>query len=159
MLALDTQSVSDLEVQAEAQADSVIRELGPALVWQKQQQDNASERLKAGAAQRAYDVIGRMRKEYNDRIEQLRQEVGDKRKAEVERKIKSLEASIKLTTDQQKATEEDVTRLRKEADKYGNTSIEMQMRRDDNKNQQKTLESIKSQLDTLYVEFKAPAGY
>jgi capsular exopolysaccharide synthesis family protein len=155
MLALETQPVSDLEVQAESQADSIIRELGPVLVWQKQQQINNSERLKAGTAQRVYDQISRMQKEYNDRIEQLRIEVSAKRKAEVERKIKSLEASISLATKQQTATEEDVTRLRKEADKYGNSSIEMQIRRDDNKNQQKTLETIKTQLDSLIVESKS----
>ena len=77
----------------------------------------------------------RMQKEYDARMEELRVEVGAKKQAEVEQKIK-----IARGRDRHRCqtagtvTEEEVKRLRKEADRFGMSSIDMQMRRDDIKN-------------------------
>ena len=78
------------------------------------------------------------------------------KKADIEKEIKKIEAAISLTAKQQAAVEEDVTRLRKEADRFGTSSIEMQMRRADIRNKQKALDTLAAELDTLRMEAKNP---
>jgi capsular exopolysaccharide synthesis family protein len=161
LLAMDDQAVSDLEVQTQAGADPVIRELGAALVWEKQQKADAEERMKkgtkSGAAATAYNMASRMQKEFDARMEDLRVQVGARKKAEEEQKVKSLESQIATAEAQQKLAEEDVKRLKNEADKFSNSTIDMTMLRDQNKNMQRVLETIKTELETRTVEAKAPS--
>jgi polysaccharide biosynthesis transport protein len=128
------------------------------LVYEQQMNEVALSAVKDGshsrAAQQVLGRMGKMKQQYDDRMEQLRTEVENKMRGEVEREIKKFEAAISQAEKQQKYIQEEVKRLRKEADRFGVSSIEMQMRREDIKNRQKSLDNITAELETLYVEAK-----
>lgn len=133
-----------------------LREIGTQLVIEQQMNEMAMGAVKEGsrsrAAQQVMGRMGKMKQQYDARMDQLRVEVENKRRGEVERDIKKFEAAISQSVKQQAVIQEEVKRLRKEADRFGMSSIDMQMRREDIKNRQKSLDSITVELESLRVE-------
>jgi chromosome segregation ATPase len=148
---------SDLEVLVYAQTDPLIKEFGPVLAGSQSSRtiDTWVKENKSDAAQSVHDV-GRMKEKYEKRIEELRVQVVENTRSELEKEIKLLEAELDVATKQQATAKEEVAKLRKEADRLGHFSIEdMQMWREEIANKQKVLDTIASELDALRVEAKS----
>ena len=79
-----------------------------------------------------------------------------KRETEVEREIKRLEAAIEISNKQQKNIDEEVQHLRKQAEQFGSTSVDVEMLRADILVRDKSLETITSERDKLRVELRSP---
>jgi capsular exopolysaccharide synthesis family protein len=152
------QSVSDIEIQITCQTDPLLRELGSKLVLEQEQEDIYRDAMakssKSRSAQMAMSQLGRVKRQFDIRMEQLRDELTKKKRGELERDIKKYQAQIDVAKQQYAATHDDVDRLRKEADEFGVSSIDMQMRRAANTTSQRSLDSITSELETLSVEAK-----
>jgi hypothetical protein len=145
MQALESEPITDHECQQSASSDPVLKKLGEELVAR-----DIAEDAKDNAA------LDRLKKLYADRLEQIRVDIGGKKRADIEKEIKKIEAAISLTAKEQTAVEEDVARLRKEADRFGTSSIEMQLRRADIAHKHKALDTLATELDALRMEAKTP---
>jgi chromosome segregation ATPase len=121
--AIQNYKPSDLEVLVYAQTDPLIKEFGPVLAGSQSSRtiDTWVKENKSDAAQSVHDV-GRMKEKYEKRIEELRVQVVENTRSELEKEIKSLEAELDVATKQQATAKEEVAKLRKEADRLGNFS-------------------------------------
>jgi capsular exopolysaccharide synthesis family protein len=77
-----------------------------------------------------------------------------KRKGIAEREVKKLEAAMEIAKKQNEVAQEDLKALKKEADRIGVQSIDMQMRRAAIVNSQKALDEIAGKLEKLNLEAK-----
>jgi capsular exopolysaccharide synthesis family protein len=153
---LESQPVPDIEVQQYVQLDPYMRQISEELVYRKMQSEQWAGAVNPGSKSRAVDQalggLARLQKQYDDHMEQIRQQCAIKRKGEVQKDIKKLEAMIATTSKQMDVTQEEVKRLQKESFRFGQSSIDMQMRREDIKGRQKSLDSINTELEVLRVE-------
>ena len=152
---LENEPISDIECEMFASADFVLKKLQEEVFAQKsalrQIQGGINSQNNAVEA-KAKAELDRVEKEYSERIEQIRDEIGKKRKAVVEKEIKKLEAAIDVATKQLQVFQEYVRQLRKVADGFGMSSIDMEMRRAAIKTSQKSLDAITAELEKLQVE-------
>ncbi len=100
--------------------------------------------------------LDRFLNEYKDRIGKIKEEILHRRQSEVEKEIKRLEAGIEITNKQQKNIDEEVQHLKKQAEQFGSSSVEVEMLRADILVRDKSLESIASERDKLRVELRSP---
>jgi polysaccharide biosynthesis transport protein len=142
--AVENQPISDIECQQYGAFDVVLKKLGEAL---------ADREIAADAKDQAQSDS--LKKKYSERIEQIREEIKRKSLADTEREIKKIEAAIEIAKKQNEVAQEELRQLRKEADRIGLSSIDMQMRRAAIVNSQKSLDNITAELDKLMIESKA----
>ena len=147
--AVESQPVTDIEVQLTCQGDPLLRELSSRLAI-------TSEEMHDATAQPTAKEFARIQEKYNARVDQLRQEIANKKRAEVEREIKKLEAAIEIAKKQNEATLGDLKGLRKEADRFGMSSTDMQMKHADIATREKTLDTITTELEKLQIESLVP---
>jgi hypothetical protein len=139
--------ILDIECQPFVNADYIAKNLQQEFIQAKKGSDSKDK-----------VELERLNKEYNQRVDEIRKEISSKNRQDIEKKIKRLESGISQAVKQLEITMEEVKRLRKEADRFGMSSIDMQMRRDDIKNRQKSLESIVAELEKLKMETKSAPG-
>ena len=141
---LDSAEISDIECQQSAATDAILKKLGEELLERE---------IAADVKDQA--KLERLKKKYSERFAQIREEIKHKSLADAEKEIKKLEAAINVASKQQEIVREEFSRLRKEADHFGQSSIDMQMRRAVNVNSQKSLDNITAELERLSIEAKA----
>jgi DNA repair exonuclease SbcCD ATPase subunit len=142
--AIETQPVTDIECESYASSDFILQKLHGAI-----------NSRKLAPEPKNTEESDRLEKEYAVRIEQIRNEIRRKNKADIEREIKKTEAAINSASEQQSVIQEEVRRLRRESDRFGMSSIDMQMRREEIKHRQKSLDEIATELERLRVEANA----
>lgn len=140
---LENASVSEIECLQAASSDSMLRKLGEEIVVRQVAEDDKNRA-----------DLERMRKIYDGRLEEIREQIGRRMRTDLEREIKRVEASIRVGEEQQAVLEEDVKRLRAESDRFGLTTIDMQLLRKEIANRQKALDKIFEEMETLAVETK-----
>ncbi len=74
----------------------------------------------------------------------------------MEKEIKRLEAAIEIANKQQKVIEEEVQHLKKQAEQFGSSSVDVEMLRADIAVREKSLDTIASERDKLKVELRSP---
>ncbi|MBN2579197.1 MAG: AAA family ATPase [Pirellulales bacterium] len=95
--------------------------------------------------------------QYEEKMETLRREIHQKKLGEIEREIKKLEASIVQSENQKTRLEKETSQQREQAEQLGGTSIEVEMYRNDLKNQEQTLQSIAMEREKIRAELRAPS--
>jgi hypothetical protein len=75
----------------------------------------------------------------------------------VEKEIKRVEAAIEIANKQQRNNEQDVQRLKKMAEQFGSSSVDVEMLRADILVREKSLDTIASERDKLKVELRSPS--
>ncbi|MGD0383010.1 MAG: polysaccharide biosynthesis tyrosine autokinase [Thermoguttaceae bacterium] len=159
--------VSDVECQLYAQGDPVLRDLMQEIMWRQQDAENASGVVKESAlkgnAKKSnrfldpYQIqLERFENKYKDRITEIKEEIKHKRQTDVEKEIKRVEAEIDIANKQQRNSEEDVQRLKKLAEQFGSSSVDVEMLRADILVKEKSLDIIASERDKLKVELRSP---
>jgi polysaccharide biosynthesis transport protein len=156
--AAKTQPITDIEVQITCVADPILRDLGADLVYEKQQEQYMvraiSKTSKKASVKEMQGSVGRIQQQYNKRLDELREELTKKKISEVERDVQKFEAHIAILKKQNEIAQEELKQLRKDADRFGMSSIDMQMRRKSIENATKSLDTITAELETLSVEAK-----
>jgi polysaccharide biosynthesis transport protein len=157
---VEQQPITDVEVQAICPNDPILQELGARLAEMDRVADearNVLERSKQSLVPQTAKQKERIEEKYNARLDQLKQQLAEKKKADIEREIKKLEASIDILTKQHEVALEELKILRKEADRFGFSSIDMEMRRAAIVNAQKALDAITAEIDRLQMDSLAPS--
>jgi polysaccharide biosynthesis transport protein len=137
--------ISDVECQMFGRDDLVLK-----IIWEE-----IFARENAAVAKNKNNLAG-LQKRYADRLEELRNEIRRKNKADAEKEVKKLEAAVEVAKQQQAVAQEEVKLLRKEADRFGVSSIDMQMRRAAVTNAQKSLDAITAEVEKIHLESKSP---
>ena len=159
--AVKNADISDLECEMFAASDPVLKTLLQEIMWRKMDKEFASQTPapddKSSKDAEKHEVDPqRVTKAYADRIQQIREEILHKRQTEVEKEIKRLEAAIEIANKQQKNIGDEVQRLRKQAEQFGSSSVDVEMLRADILVRDKSLDSIASERDKLRVELRSP---
>jgi polysaccharide biosynthesis transport protein len=148
--------MTDTEVGTTCQGDPLLRDLGSELAIEQSQRNyminTLKQNSKSKSAQEEINRMGRAERLYKERLDVLRKDLVNKKLGETERDIKRVEAQIAIVKKQNEVTLEELKTLRKKADRFGMSSIEMQMRRKSIENAEKTLNGISAELDQLSVE-------
>jgi capsular exopolysaccharide synthesis family protein len=159
--------VSDIECQLYASGDPVLRDLMQEIMWRQQDAEYASGVVKEGAlkgnAKKSnrfldqYQIqLERFENKYKDRITEIKEEIKHKRQTDVEKDIKRVEAAIEIANKLQRNNEEDVQRLKKLAEQFGSSSIDVAMLWADINVRKKSLDTIANERDKLKVELRSP---
>jgi hypothetical protein len=156
--AVESVPISDGEVQQEFPNDGILRELQFRLA----EMQDAADQVRHTTAQNARSPnlamslgeYAKLQEKYNARLDQLKHDVMAKRKGIAEREVKKLEATIEIAKRQNEVAQEELNSLKKEADRIGTPSIDMQMRRAAITSAQKSLEQITAKLDKMNIEAK-----
>src|SRR3989304_3163279 len=152
--------ISDLECEMFAPSDPTLRSLSQQIVDQKLVSEYTSGALAPGAkssrfASRYESELSRVEKDYSQRMEEIREEIRRKQKGQVEREIKRVEATIDVANKQQQTNDEEVTRLKKLAEQFGSSSIDVEMLRGNIENLDKSLKTIMDEREKLRVELNS----
>ncbi len=158
--AVEKNEISDFECEMYAQSDPLLKNLSQEIMWRKMDSEYTTGALKPGNksskfANKYQDELSRFEKDYADRMEQIRDEIRRRRQNDVEKEIKRVEAAIDVATKQQQANEKDVQRLRKLAEQFGTSSIDVEMMRADIQNRERALNSIATEREKLRVELRS----
>lgn len=153
---VEQQPITGIEVQAACPNDAILNELATWLAKADEFDETAESNGKSPSALLTAKHIERAKKKYEVRLDRLKQDLAQKRRADIEREIKKLEAAIQFLTKQQEAAREELKLLRKEADRIGVSSTNMQMRRADIANREKSLDALTAEIEKLQIELHAP---
>jgi polysaccharide biosynthesis transport protein len=159
--AVQSTDISDIECQMYAQNDATLRNLMQEIQYRKMDSEYTSGALKDSGKKASrfldqYQVqLDRFEKDYADRMTKIKEEIMHRRQSDVEREIKRTEASIEMASKQQRSNEDDVQRLRKLAQQFGSSSVDVEMLRADIGVKEKSLDIIAAERDKLKVELRA----
>jgi polysaccharide biosynthesis transport protein len=159
--AVQSAEISDIECEMYAQNDPVLRNLVQEIMYRKMDSEYTSGALKDTGKKTnrfldQYQVqLDRFEKDYADRMGKIRDDIMHKRQTEVEKEIKRVEAAIDIANKQQRTSDDDVQRLKKLAEQFGSSSVDVEMLRADIMVREKSLDTIASERDKLKVELRA----
>ena len=156
---LATVEVSDLDVNALAQADPQYRMLSERSVWQQMLARENQANMVPGTTSRFAEKSQRDMQIVQAQFEQLEKGLRDKvravKKAEIDKEIRRLESEVAILTEQEQQFQKDVERQRKEAELIGRSSIDVEMMRTDVRHVDQILSSIAEERERLKVELRS----
>ena len=153
--------ISDLECEMFAQSDPVLKNLSQEIMWRRMDSQYTSGALKPGGKKsnkfldKYQGELDQFQRDYDERMEKVKEEIMRKRLIDVEREIKRVQAGIEITTKQRAANDDDVQRLRKLAEQFGSSSVDVEMLRATISNLEKSLDTIASEREKLRVELRS----
>jgi hypothetical protein len=140
----ENEKITDIECLLQGgKHDVILQKLAEAVV----QADFA-----ASATEKDREKFEKIKQKYDARLDEIRTQIRHKKIAECEKEIKKLEAAISIATKQQDITQEELKQLRKEVERFGVYSIDMEMRRKAISSLQKSLDTITDELEKLQIE-------
>jgi hypothetical protein len=160
--AVKSADISDLECEMFAQSDPVLKTLIQAIMLRKMDKESGSqaqtpEDKSSKDAEKRQAQLDRFENEYKDRIGKIKEEILYKRQTDVEKEIKRLEAAIDIANKQQKSNEDEVKQLKKMAEQFGSSSVDVEMLRADIAVREKSLDLIAAERDKLRIELRSPS--
>jgi polysaccharide biosynthesis transport protein len=159
--AVQSADISDLECELFAQSDPVLKTLIQEIMWRKIGKPSASQtqtpedKSNKGADKNQFN-LEELTTAYSERIKQIREEVLHKRQTDVEKEINRLEAAIEIANKQQKANEDQMQHLKKMAEQFGSSSVDVEMLRAEINVREKSLEALAAERDKLRIELRSP---
>ena len=153
---VDVEEIPEYELSAFAQTDPVARQLLAELAWRRKDVANTEAVTVPGAvsayAERFRRDLQSAEQQYDSLGEELRGNLRDKRRAEGAAKIKQLGIEIAALSEQTKLFEQDVEEKRKAAERFGGSSLDVEMMQVEIDQHNKVLGSIASERERLRVE-------
>ncbi|MBN2577985.1 MAG: hypothetical protein JXB10_03260 [Pirellulales bacterium] len=141
--------------------DPLLRRLAEEIALQKMLQEDVKSSVAPGSntpeTRKSTASLGRIQRQYAERIAHLQDKIKQKKLQEIDLKIKQLEASIDQLEACRARFEKEIQQIREQAEQLGTTSIEVEMYRSDLKNQLKTLQNLAAERDRLRAELRAPS--
>ena len=142
---------SDPAVESVARTDPIAREVFMELGWLRADKLH-SQHPDSAAGEKA---IKALQKSYDARLAELVPVVRQKMRAKREAEIRRTEAEIAVQKEQLKDLETQTQRKQQEAEKFGNSTVDMEMLLADIKNADYVLNLLASERDRLRVENRA----
>jgi polysaccharide biosynthesis transport protein len=158
---IDTIEIADAELDSMVQTDPVARQLFIELGWRSTDQAYNQGRVVAGKPSHIVDRYQQDLKTLQDQFDSRRTALMDvarqRRRAMVQADIMKLEASLAVMKDQEKILQLEVDDKQREAEKFGQSTVDVEMMRADIKNLDTLLTGISSEKERLNVEMRSAA--
>ena len=156
---LESVDISDADVDLMVQSDPIARQLFIQLGWRKMDQVYTESAVAPGAksryAERFQQDLKVMQEQFNARRAELVESVRQKKRNEIQSEMLRLEASITVLTEQASTLQVEVERQRKEAEKFGSSTVDIEMMRADIKNLDQVLGGVATEREKLKVEIRS----
>jgi uncharacterized protein involved in exopolysaccharide biosynthesis len=154
--------ISDIECEMFAQNDPVVKNLIQEIMYRKMDSQHTAgaqkpEDKSTKDSDKSKKELEQLQNDYKDRLTKIRDEIHHQRQDEVEKKIKRLEAAIDIANKQQRTSDEYVQKLKKLAEQFGSSSVDVEMLRADIAVREKSLDIIAAEREKLRVELRAPS--
>lgn len=151
--------ISDAELDDFVQRDPVARQLFTQLGMlsiDKAYTDGAvTPNAKSRYADRVQQDLQTLQEQFNARRENLVEVVRQKRRSVIQTDIQKLESSVTVLREQERTITADVERLRKDADKFGSSSVDIEMLRADIQHIDDMLKAVGAEREKLKVESRS----
>jgi capsular exopolysaccharide synthesis family protein len=155
---VDTLDVTDAEVEALVQTDPVSRQLFIELGWRSTDQAYNQGRVTAGKPSHIVDRyqqdLKMLQEQFDARRTMLTETARQKKRAMIQAEILRWESSVAVLQDQQRVLEAQVEEKQREAEKFGNSTVDVEMMRADIKNLDALLTGISNEKEKLNVEMR-----
>jgi len=156
---LESVDISGADVDLMVQSDPIARQLFIQLGWRKMDQVYTEGAVVAGAksryAERFQQDLKVMQEQFNARRAELVDAVRQKKRNEVQSEILRLEASISVLGEQANTLQAEVKRQQTEAEKFGSSTVDIEMMRADIKNLDQVLSGVATEREKLKVEIRS----
>jgi succinoglycan biosynthesis transport protein ExoP len=142
-------------------SDPQLKRLAEELALQKMQEEDAKNtgalKNDRPVAQKYLADRERAQRKYEERLAQLKDEIKKKKLAEIDREIKKREIFLEQINRRRSLLEKETEKLRKQAEQFGISSIEVEMLRVNLKTQEKFLEAVALERARARAELRAPS--
>ncbi len=156
---LESVDIANAEVDLMVQSDPIARQLFIQLGWRKMDQVYTEGAVVEGAksryAERFQQDLKVMQEQFNARRTELVEAVRQKKRGEVQSEILRLEASISVLAEQSATLQGEVKRQQSEAEKFGSSTVDIEMMRADIKNLDQVLSGVATEREKLKVEIRS----
>lgn len=153
---IDAADVTDAELETLLQSDPVARQLFVELGWRKLDQVYMEGAVVSGARTRMNDRsqqdIKTMQEQYDARRAELADMLRQKNRSKAQMDVQRLEAGLAVATEQQQAQQKSVEEQQREAERFGSSTVDIEMMRADIKNLEGTLSALAGEREKLRVE-------
>ena len=153
---IDATDVTDADLELVLQNDPVARQLFVELGWRKLDQVYMEGAVVSGAKTRMSDRsqqdIKTMQEQYDARRAELADMVRQKNRSKVQMDVQRLEAGLAVSTEQEKTQQDAVDKQQMEAERFGSSTVDIEMMRSDIKNLETTLSALANEREKLRVE-------
>ena len=156
---LETTDVVGAEVELLVQGDPIARQLFIELGWSKMQQVYTEGAVVAGARSRYAETyqqnLQMMQDQFDARRLELAEMVRHQKRSLVQTEIAKLEVSIEVMQEQAKILQEEVAAQQSKAERFGNSSVDLEMMRAEIDNLGMVLAGIATEREKLRVEIRS----
>ncbi|MEN6557751.1 MAG: hypothetical protein ABFC54_06190, partial [Thermoguttaceae bacterium] len=153
---LDSLDVCDADVEMLVQNDPIARQLFVQLGWMKIDQLRAEGAvvpgLKSSFTDRYQQDLKTMQDQFDARRNELSEIVRRKKRMTVQMEVDRLRAAVAVATEQERDIQAEVEAKKDEAKKFGNSTVDIEMMRENMKGMEFTLNEIAAERDKLKVE-------
>jgi hypothetical protein len=158
---VDTAEIPSSEVEMLVMSDPVARQLFTELDGKKMDDVYTNSVLPTAAknryADRVSNEIKTLEEQYNTRLAKLREDVRQNKRSLIETEIEKLKTSVAVYTQQENTVAEEVQKLRTAVERFGNSSIDIEMMRTDIKRSERVLDYLAAEREKLQIEARAPS--
>ncbi|MEN6405452.1 MAG: AAA family ATPase [Thermoguttaceae bacterium] len=156
---VNTLDVSDADVEILVQSDPIARqlffELGMRKIDQIRAEGAVVAGLKSNYADRYQQDLKTMQDQFDARRNELSEMVRRKKRMTIQMEVERLQAAVAVMTEQEHAIQAEVAAKRKEAERFGNSTVDIEMMRADIKNLEGVLGEIAEEREKLRVESRS----
>jgi polysaccharide biosynthesis transport protein len=157
--AADTNEANELDIEMAIQSDPIARQLSLDLSFQQMDQAYMQSAVVPSAkgkyANRYEQQYSMMQQQYDERRQKLGDLVRQKKKSLVQADIDKAQGFVVVMAEQEQSLRQDVQRLQAEAEKFGSSSVDVDMMQSDIKNLDVMLMGVATERDKLRVEIRA----
>ncbi len=158
---VDNMEVPAIELDQLIQTDPVAKQLAWELAMKKlyatYTQGLVKDNTKSPYFNRYANELQMLQQEYDEKLAELKKKALDGKRSEIGVKIVGLESQVATFQSQQESLAKDIAERFKQAEKYGETTVDIEMLRADLRQQELLLTQLASDRDKLKVELQAPA--
>jgi len=153
---VDRTEVPAVELDLLVQADPIARQLANELGWKKMDevytQSAVLPGVKSHYADRYRSEVQMLQEQFDARLETLRQKAKEKQRSTIESEIVRLETLVATMQAQYDAVAQEINTMRAQAEKFGITTVEIEMLRNDLKNAELVAAELTNEREKLRVE-------
>ncbi len=153
---VETVDITDADVESVMQSDPIGRELFMELGWKRLDQLYMDNAVVKGASSlyvdRYQQALKTLQESYNTRKAELVEVVRQKRRTLIQMEVRKLEGTVGILADQERALQEHVNAKQAAAEKFGVSTVDMEMLLADIHNAETVLNAVASERDKLKVE-------
>jgi capsular exopolysaccharide synthesis family protein len=156
---VDTTDVPEVDLQMAVQSDPIAKQLSLEISFRKLEaiytQNTVVNNAKTAYAGLGEQNVKAMQQQYDARVAELTDMVRQKRRGLAQAEVQKIEASVAVMAEQEQSQMKLVEDQQKEVEKFGSSTVDIEMMRADIKNVELLLTSIATEREKLRVEIRA----